>query len=150
MLMAWLLVKIHKKPGASFQNTVECRYIAVQYKIILHSTLVTEAEPKSEFLNSQQTPQEGELWGVYCEEFGKKMIALYRHRTVLSYIIPQDYSSLRTRTVTLHHDKFWSWFVTMVIKYVNLLSQTTRICLAEALPNYRYVAVDIFAYIYLK
>ena len=40
---------------------------------IAHNTLVTEAVHKSEFVFTTDTPYlalTGELWGVYCEEFG--------------------------------------------------------------------------------
>ena len=57
-------------------NTVGCRYNVVQNNmIIMYSIAVAEVEYKSEFESTKYTPYltlMGELWGVFCEDFGEK------------------------------------------------------------------------------
>ena len=51
-------------------RTVECRYNAVQHNMILHTTVATDVECKSEFQHPKDTPTD-ELWDVVCENFGE-------------------------------------------------------------------------------
>ena len=55
-------------------NTIECRYNADLLQHITYSTFVTEAEHKAGFVfttNTSYPAHTGELWGVYCGEFGE-------------------------------------------------------------------------------
>ena len=56
--------------------TVECRYNAVQYNMLNATCVVAvnDVEYRSEFTYTKGTPYlalPGELWGVFCEDFGK-------------------------------------------------------------------------------
>ena len=54
-------------------NTVGCRYNAVHYNTILHTSLQEGRQDINESLDPQKTPHTltGELWGVFCEHFGE-------------------------------------------------------------------------------
>ena len=64
-------------PERAFINgTVECRYNAVQFIMILSSALQWQQQNINQTSNSQQTPHipptfTGELWGVYREDLGE-------------------------------------------------------------------------------
>ena len=48
--------------------------VIMRFNIILYRFTVTDAEQKSEFVFTKETPYlalTGELWGVYCEHFGE-------------------------------------------------------------------------------
>ena len=51
-----------------YHYTVRCRYNAVQYNMILQTSLQWLRQRMNDSLNPQKTPHE--LWGVFCDDCG--------------------------------------------------------------------------------
>ena len=100
-------IVIERKSAASgiindfvYKLAVECRYNTVRYNTTLHTPLYWLTQNMNQTLDSQKTLHGstvgGELWSVYCEDFGEKWpryngIALYFSRHWVILFSPQEY-----------------------------------------------------------
>ena len=74
---------------------VGCHYNTVQwYNMIFHTALQWLRQKINQGLNSQWTPHtsthEGEVWGIYCEDFGENWPFYYATMTLHSRQHPRD------------------------------------------------------------
>ena len=66
--------KFQRASSSEHHVTVDCRYNAVQYNMILRTSLQWLNWIYSEFQPKKDTPYlalAGELWGVFCDHFGE-------------------------------------------------------------------------------
>ena len=76
------------------ENTVECRYNAIQYNIIFeYGTAMTEAKYASEVIFTKDTlylALTDELWGVFCWDFGENWPRYNGTALQLSFVPPRQ------------------------------------------------------------
>ena len=113
----------------SWLNTGKCRYSAVQFITILHTTVaaITVAESESGFRITTDTPYlalTGELWGVFCEDFAENRVITTPHSilwiigisttglanlTCIQHVmvVPQQYNIRRDKIEALYKKNPW-------------------------------------------
>ena len=86
---------------------VECHYDAVQYDMILHTSLPSLRQNIKQFELTKDNPYlalTGELWGVFCEDFGKN----WTHYNITSLYMCINTCYTVYYKMTLHESSQWS------------------------------------------